>query len=407
VSVRILVITDLYPPIAFGGCERTCATLVEALRDRHDFTVLTSDLRRDEAPEQSWVRRELPYLGPQRRAALRVPRAAVDAATATRRALRDAHPDLVYVWACVGISQAAPLVAAQSGVPIAYRFDELWAASALYSGDRFVGYLQGGHRGVRRLWSSLVRGLNRRPALRLDPSRPLPAAVSWCSDELRDRVTLPRAIHPVLERTSYPGVAHSFIAERQPSTDPTVAYAGRVTTAKGAELAVEAVARLREFHGINAQLVLAGDCQPKMARRIGRLAAKFGVTDRVRLLGALSSQELAHLFSRAHVVVVPTVTHEAFGRVCIEAALARVPVVAAHVGGIPEALREDEHALFFEPGDAAGCAEALAATLTDPGAARDRAERAVSRAQRFSVERFAAEQEAFLDDATALLKGAA
>ena len=66
--MRVLVITDLFPPIAFGGYERTCAVLVDALRERHDVIVLTSDLQREDAPGQSWVRRELRYLGPRRRA---------------------------------------------------------------------------------------------------------------------------------------------------------------------------------------------------------------------------------------------------------------------------------------------------------------------------------------------------
>jgi glycogen(starch) synthase len=61
--VRLLVITDLYPPIAFGGYERTCAELVDGLRERHEVTVLTSDLRRNAAPELAWVRRDLPHLG--------------------------------------------------------------------------------------------------------------------------------------------------------------------------------------------------------------------------------------------------------------------------------------------------------------------------------------------------------
>ena len=65
--MRLLVLTDLYPPIAFGGYERACSELVDGLRERHEVTVLTSDLRRDSAPRLPWVRRELPHLGPERR----------------------------------------------------------------------------------------------------------------------------------------------------------------------------------------------------------------------------------------------------------------------------------------------------------------------------------------------------
>jgi glycosyltransferase involved in cell wall biosynthesis len=386
------VITDLFPPVAFGGYERTCAALVEGLRERHAVTVLTSDLRRAEVEPQPGVRRELAYLGPRRREAARVPLAAIRAGAATRAAIDEVRPDLVYVWNCLGVSQAAPAVAAQAGA-VAYRLSELWFASSLYRRDRFVGHLGGSHP-----WGWLVRAVNRHPALRLDAGRTAPAAVSWCSDDLRRRATLPHAIRPVLERTIHSGVELAALP-RRPSSRTTIAYLGRVTTAKGAEIAVRALATLRAAHGIDADLVLAGPCERAMARRLGALAESLGVARRVELTGPLERDAVTRLLQRARVVLVPSLAHEALGRVCIEAALAQVPVVASRAGGIPEALRDGEHALLFEPGDVAACAAALGSTLEDRPAAQARARRAFVHAQRFSVERFVAAEEAFLEEA--------
>ena len=138
-----------------------------------------------------------------------------------------------------------------------------------------------------------------------------------------------------------------------------------------------------------------------------RLARELGVADQVELAGALEPAALARLLQRASALVVPTVTHEAFGRVCVEAALARVPVVASRLGGIPEALRDQEHALLFEPGDAGACAAALASMLADPAATDARVERAFAHVQRFSAERFVAAEESFLETAVELLPRAA
>ncbi|HEX2413512.1 MAG TPA: glycosyltransferase [Solirubrobacteraceae bacterium] len=406
--MRLLVISDLYPPIAYGGYERSCAVVVDGLRDRHQVVVLTSDLRRVEAPDDPWVRRELPWLGPARREALRVPAAAVKAAAITRRVLAEVRPDAVYVCNCLCVSQVTPLIALQSGVPVVHRLSELWFASSLYRSDRFVGHLVPSGSGLRRGWSTVVGVVNRHVALGLDPLSPVPAGVSWCSDDLRGRVTLPPAIEPVLEHTIHPGVARTFaVLPRRPSAPPTIAYAGRVTTAKGAEVAVRALAALRADHAIEARLVLAGRCEREMAAELRRLARDLGVGAAVELAGVLDTHALGRLFTGAAAAVVPTVTHEAFGRVCVEAALARVPVVAARVGGIPEALRDGEHALLFPPGDAGACAAALAATLRDPDAAGARADRAYRHAERFSVERFVAGEEAFLEHAAAVLGRAA
>lgn len=403
-TVRMLVITDLFPPVAFGGYERTCAELVDGLRARHEVTVLTSDLDSDHVPDAEGVRRELPYLAPRRRELARVPLAAARAARMTRDVVAETRPQLVYVSNCLGVPQAAPLVAAGAGVPVVYRLSELWFASTLYRGDRFVGDLFPGRHGLHRPWSWIVRAANRHPALRLDPRRRIPAAVSWCSDDLRRRVTLPDSVEPVLERTIHSGVTSRFgELARRPDAGRTIVYAGRVTRAKGAEIAVRALALMAERHRVKARLVLAGHCDARMARRVRSLAGALGVEERMELLGELGTEELGRLLQRAHALVVPTVTHEAFGRICVEGALARVPVVASRVGGIPEALHDGDHALLFPPGDAEACAAALTAVLEDPAAADARAARAYVHAQRFSSKRFVDSSEALLEEAVELL----
>ena len=398
--MRLLVITDLYPPVAYGGYERTCAELVDDLRKRHDLVVLTSDLHRDIARPEPWIRRELRYLGPGRRELARVPGAAAHAARVTRRLLSELRPHAAYVSNCLGVSQASPYAAAQAGLPMVYRLSELWFASTLYRGDRFVGHLFPGQRGAHRAWSWLARAVNRHPALRLDPALAARAAISWCSDDLRRRVDLSRTVEPVLQRTIHPAFAGwGRPLERRPSALPTIAYVGRVTTGKGAEVAVRALAALRERHGIEARLVLAGPCEPSMARRVRRLARELGIAPGVELTGPLETVPVGRLLERAHVLVVPSVEHEAFGRVCIEAASARVPVVASRLGGIPEAVHDRRHALLFPPGDATACAAAIAATLDDPVATEERVRRASEHARRFSMESYITRTEALLDQA--------
>ena len=58
-AMRILVITDLYPPVGFGGYELECAALVRRLRRSHDVLVLTSDRDRHTAVREEDVRRAL------------------------------------------------------------------------------------------------------------------------------------------------------------------------------------------------------------------------------------------------------------------------------------------------------------------------------------------------------------
>jgi glycogen(starch) synthase len=102
-------------------------------------------------------------------------------------------------------------------------------------------------------------------------------------------------------------------------------------------------------------------------------------------------------------LVLPTVDWDVFPLVLIEAGLARVPIVAARIGGVPEAVADGEHALLFEPGDVEACATALASVFRDPAAAGERAQRAFARMQGLSVARYREESERFILDAAEAL----
>src|SRR5438046_9633060 len=78
-AMRILVITDLYPPVGFGGYELECAALVRWLRRSHDVLVLTSDLDRGMAGPEADIRRGLPYLAFRRGGPTRAPAATLPA----------------------------------------------------------------------------------------------------------------------------------------------------------------------------------------------------------------------------------------------------------------------------------------------------------------------------------------
>ena len=404
--MRILVISDLYPPVAFGGYESETAALVDGLRERHDVVVLTSDRDRASAPQEPHVRRDLPYVGPRRREVLRAPVAAARAARVARAAMAEFRPELVYVANSVAIPQSAPLVAASSGLPVVYRLSELFMASSLYSGDRFLRTLFPGQTGARAALAPLMRLANRHPALRLDPAARSRAAISWASNALREHVTLPASIEPVLERTIHPATTQeaAFAAlERTPSERPTVLFLGRMTTAKGIEVAYRSLARVREHHDLDARLVVVGTATDEMNALLTDLAAALGVADAVETLGRLETDELAGVLASAGVLVLPTVEWDVFPLVLIEAGLARVPIVAARIGGVPEAVEDGRHALLFEPGDVAACADAIAAVLADPAAAEERAGRAYERMRELSVERYREQSEGFITEAAEAL----
>jgi glycosyltransferase involved in cell wall biosynthesis len=245
-----------------------------------------------------------------------------------------------------------------------------------------------------------MRLVNRSPRLRLDRPERFPASICWNSEFMRDGTPVPATIEPLLEDLIYPALpqGEGFAAvERNPAAAPLIAFVGRVTEEKGVELAYRALADLRDRHGIEAELELAGPADAPMRDRLGRLAAELGIARRVRLLGPLGPAELQNLLGRAHALVAPPIWQEPAPMVCVEGALARVPIVASRSGGIPEMVRDGEEALLFDIGDVAGCADCLARTLTERAETKIRVGRAFERAQHLSWGPYIAATDRFLD----------
>jgi len=398
--MRILVISNLYPPASRGGYEVLCAETVERLRDRHEVTVLTSS--HQGVPGEPGVIRELAYLPPGKASAVRAPAAAVAAAKVARRVLDELRSELVFVWNGAAMPQAAIRIAELSGAAVAYSVCEYWF-ERLYRGDGFMRHLLPGDSGLRALWAGGVRLVNRHPALRLDTRERVPASICWVSEALRRLVEIPPTVEPLEERVIYTGVHDPELwtgVERRPAEDPPlIAFVGRLEEQKGPDVAYRALADLRDEHGLDARLVLAGRQVPEMARELERLARELRIGDRVEQLGQIDQPQVAELLGRASALVVPSTWEEPSGGICLEGGLARVPVVASRSGGMPEGLHDEEHALYFEIADHRGCAAQLARVLADPADAAARSARAFERAREFTFDRYMELMNEFVDAA--------
>jgi glycosyltransferase involved in cell wall biosynthesis len=326
---------------------------------------------------------------------------------AARRALAW-DPDLVYAWNGAQIPHAALRVLADSSVPLAFRVSEHWFGGIFWR-DQFMRELLPARRAPpRAIWAAACRAWNMLPSLRLQPTAPVRTAISWNSEALRRLVKVPPFIETVLERVEHAVPPHGDLfaaVERHPSEQAELVFVGRITPEKGVDVAIEAVARLRARHDVPARLVLAGPADDGYARELRRLAEQLDVAAALNWRGSLPPEEVAQLLARASAMIVPSTWDEPLGLVMIEGALARVPLVASDVGGIGEAMHDEEHALLFPRGDANAAADALLRTLRDTEQTAARVQRAHERARCFRLDAYLAHQERFVFDAFTSLRG--
>src|SRR5579859_5294653 len=118
--MRILVVTNLYPPHHIGGYELGCRDIVEKLRARgHDVRVLTGTFRQanqETPPGEMGIERVLQFnMGPAGMRASQVGECRILA-----EALAEFSPAVVYFFNQAGLCRWLPVMARLLDYPIAF-----------------------------------------------------------------------------------------------------------------------------------------------------------------------------------------------------------------------------------------------------------------------------------------------
>jgi glycosyltransferase involved in cell wall biosynthesis len=185
-------------------------------------------------------------------------------------------------------------------------------------------------------------------------------------------------------------------AAERPASRFRCVIAGRLSTGKGQEDAIRAVASLVR-QGVDVDLDIVGDGSGSYATMIKALVEELGVTERIRFVGY---QANPFPFMRAADAVLVCSTAEAFGRVTVEAFLAGRAVIGVRSGGTAE-LIEQGGGLMYTAGDSDGLAAQIRRLVDNRAEAKLLGERARNWAtKRFTSERATAETMAILNRVT-------
>lgn len=146
-------------------------------------------------------------------------------------------------------------------------------------------------------------------------------------------------------------------------TDTRIALVvARLEERKGHRFILEALAQLPPSLR-DVVLVIAGDGPERPA--LEQLVESLHLSHRVRFLG--EHPDPWSLYAVASVVVLPSVGHEDFPIVILEAMAAGRPVVATSVAGIPDQVVDGVTGRLVPPRDSAALAAALADVIDVPG----------------------------------------
>ncbi len=149
----------------------------------------------------------------------------------------------------------------------------------------------------------------------------------------------------------------------------TVLFVGRTVAPKGIQCLLPAMDLVRRsMPGV--KLVIAGSPMfgavhsNSFLEELKKIAGLMG--DTVVFTGYVERDQTPYLYAAADVVVTPSVWHEPFGKVVVEAMASGVPVVGSGFGAIPEILQDGVTGLLVRnPADVQGLAGKILDLLSD------------------------------------------
>jgi len=173
---------------------------------------------------------------------------------------------------------------------------------------------------------------------------------------------------------------------------PLLLFVGRLERLKGVDVAIRALALLRDRSHDDVRLLILGEDSKEGDEsemdRLKAVASDLGVRDRVDFLGSVAHHELPYFYSAADICVMPSYS-ESFGLVGLEAQACGRPVVGSDTTGLRSVVRDDVSGYLIDGHEPAAYAERIGRLLDDPELAQQMGRRGRLLAQRFSWTRTA------------------
>ncbi|MSP11791.1 MAG: glycosyltransferase family 1 protein [Chloroflexi bacterium] len=372
-KLRLLFISEGYPPTSQGGYEQLCQEVNHNLMDRgHQTHVLTGT---DTGPSEPHITRDLFLEVDERRGSTlrqfwqnRLEREEHNIHLVNKTIARF-QPDLLYIWSARNLPRRLLWHVENLDLPVVYYLAGYWPTLP----DTFTAYWQ------RRSYHPL-KLLIKQPAAWLalrqlkTEGKPFPLRFSWlqCVSHAVLDAIYRSPIRPMRARVIYNGIdldtfSHQTSNASGLGSPIRLLYAGRLTYDKGVYTIVEAMRILKAHYAMPSySLTFVGDGPAYFISRLKTRVHAYDLEPGISFQPAVSREQIPALLRTHDVLLFPS-RDEAMPRMVQEAMACGLVVIGTTIGGTKELLKEGQTGLTFAVDDAAGLAAQISRLAHDPG----------------------------------------
>lgn len=393
--MRVLVVSNFYPPEVYGGYELGCKLVVDALGKRgHEVTVLTSGDNPKRGASMSGVARVQPALHnsfAKRLGSNRLFRFLrsfwyeVCNRWALRRVLSEERSDLIYFWNLSHTSSALPRLRILAGLPVViFVFDHGWTEEI---GSSWAAFQRQAERSrIKRLLYGIASfcfqvvglGETRSQAAKIlgaETGREIRRLIHYPNVFLKERHHGRGDLWGRAEIVGW-GVDPDRFSPAWVKSRPLVRshdgplrllFVGQVAEHKGLHRILEEWVLLPPALREHLLLTVVGRVfSSEYKERILSVVAAGGIGDLLEFREHIPSESLPAVYREHHVLIFPSLWEEPMGIVPIEAMASGLAVISSGRGGSSDFVTDGTDGLLFDPDVNGDLARQLERLLNDP-----------------------------------------
>jgi glycosyltransferase involved in cell wall biosynthesis len=373
--MKILFLSNLYPPHVIGGYESLCMEVVEGLAKRgHSVTVLTSTYGYDRECVQGNIHRLLTLEGDlqfyKMKDAWTYPQRNQRNLDHLRRLIAEQTPDIVFIWGMWNLSNRLAQEAEKlMGSHVVYYLANPWPIEANMH---------------QAFWdapaTSFAKSIAKK-ALRI-PARMI-LHEEWekaplrfehapcCSAAQRDQLLkagVPLQNAPVI----YEGVdLNVYLAQAQKRTHQSdgvlsLLFVGILAEHKGVHTAIEALNQLPEGKRKRVHLTILGKGHETYTEKLHNLVEEYQLSEYVTFQPPIPRSELPEFLGRFDVLLLTSIWAEPLARIMQEGLASGMVVIGSATGGTAETIVSGKNGLLFKAGNAIELAHHIDHVLVKP-----------------------------------------
>ena len=396
--MRILLLSNLYPPYVLGGAEILARDYVINLEESgHEVVVLTSSYGLPSAQQDGNIWRTLHYapaahFDPNRRLWRQINllsdyyQSFHNAANVQelQRVITATKPDVLYIWEITGIGLNSMLKALNTvNLPVVFHLGNYWLHYTLSPQTEQTRLHT---RWLKKMLIGRVPSLTYTSLIAVSHSVKQEYAGAGCDAERIEVIY--NGIDARFLNTPRNEDENSHFTTEPKAKDIQVIYVGRLSLEKGVMMILQALDILvKEQNRYHFHLNIFGDGDEVYIRELEAFLQQKQLVQCVTFHGKVPQDELIKHYDRSDIMLVPSIWKEPFGLVVAEAMARGLPIIASNLGGPAEIVTHDVDGLLIEPGNVQALIAAILQLSADPAKCKQLGQAARSTVQeRFMIE---------------------